>query len=90
MKATKQIYIKIIDILQKKPMTRKELISAYINSLGLTREQMADRSTHGKANIERSLAGAVINDMRDKGMIVKNEDSNRSKTNHHTQRKMRA
>ena len=75
MKNNKRIYIKIIDILQKAPMTRKELISAYIASLGLTREQLLDKSTHGKANVERSIAGAAINDMRDKGMIIKGEDS---------------
>ena len=75
MKTNKRTYIKIIDLLQKAPMTRKELISAYISSLGLTREQLSDRSTHGRANIERSLIGALINDMCDKGMIVKGEDS---------------
>ena len=74
MKNDKRIYYKIVDILEKAPRTRRELIDAYIDTLGLTREQRLDKSTNGRANIERSLAGAALNDMRDKGMILKSAD----------------
>lgn len=74
MKSNKKIYTKIIDILSKQPMRRMELIKAYINSLALSRELMLDRSTGGRVNIERSIVGTAINEMRAKGIITKNED----------------
>lgn len=74
MKTNRKVYAKIIDLLNRKPMPRKELISAYIDSLGLSREIMLDRRTGGKVNVERSLIGASINEMRSKGIITKNED----------------
>lgn len=74
MKSNKLLYIKIIDILEKNPLARRALIDAYINSLGLTREQMLDKSTSGKANIERSKLGAAINEMLSKGLIIKDDN----------------
>lgn len=74
MTTNKKIYTKIIDILNERPMPRRELISTYIDSLGLPRELMLDRSTGGKVNIERSIVGAAINEMKSKGIITKNED----------------
>ncbi len=74
LKSNKKEFIKIIEILEKAPRTRKELISAYIDSLGLTRAQVLDKSTNGRANVERSLIGSVIDDMLRKGMIVKSSD----------------
>ncbi len=74
MKSDKKIYMKVIDILEKSPRTRKELIDEYIISLGLTREQQADRSTGGRANIERSKIGPVINEMKARGMIIKSPE----------------
>lgn len=74
MKSNKLIYIKIVDILEKGPLTRRALIDAYIGTLGLTREQLLDRSTTGKANIERSRVGAALAEMRERGMITKSPD----------------
>ena len=74
MKNYKRIYIKIIDILSKAPLARKELINTYIGALGLTREEMLDKSTRGRANVERSIVGAVINKMAEREMIVKDSD----------------
>lgn len=74
MKSNKSVYIKIVDILERGPLTRRALIDAYISSLGLTREQMLDRSTSGKANIERSRAGAILSEMRERGMIYKDAE----------------
>lgn len=70
----KRIYIKIVDALEASPKTRREIIDAYVNSLGLTREELADRNTKSRANIERSAAGIAINEMRQLGMITRNDD----------------
>lgn len=73
MQNNKKLYYKIIDILVKAPRTRKELIAAYIETLGLTREELADRSTKSRVNIERSRIGSVIDDMTRRGLIIKTE-----------------
>ena len=65
MKNDKNIYVKIIDILEASPKTRRALIGAYIDTLGLTREQLADKSTGSIANIRRSTVGTVIDEMTD-------------------------
>ena len=72
--ARKRIYIKIAEILETEPKTHKELISAYMNSLKLPREVMLDRSTSGKANVERSIVGSAISEMRERGFITKDSD----------------
>ncbi len=74
MKSNKREFIKIIEILEKSPKTRKELIAAYIESLGLPRAEMLDKSTAGAANIRRSIIGTVIDEMQSKGMIIKSDD----------------
>ncbi|MBE6537443.1 MAG: restriction endonuclease [Ruminococcaceae bacterium] len=74
MKSNKRLYSILIDILEKKPMTRRELIESYITSLSLPRELMLDKSTGGRVNIERSIAGAAINEMKSKGIITKSPE----------------
>ena len=71
---TKTLYTKLVGLLEKEPMTRRRLIDAYIDTLGLTREERLDRSTSGKLNISRSLAGQAIDAMARKGMIEKSPD----------------
>ena len=73
-KNKKTVYFKIIDILNSAPKARRELIDAYISTLGLTREELLDRSTAGKANVQRSTAGSAIDEMQRKGMITKGAD----------------
>ncbi|MBR2650982.1 MAG: restriction endonuclease [Clostridia bacterium] len=74
MKNEKNVYVKIIDILESSPRTRRALIGAYIDTLGLTREQLADKSTKSVANIRRSMIGSVIDEMYRRGMIIKSHD----------------
>ena len=74
MRNDKKLYFKIINILSKKPMTRKALIDEYIRSLPLTREELADKRTDSKANIERSKIGPVIDDCLRRGIILKSPD----------------
>ena len=74
MKNNKKSVSKIVDILIKTPMTRKSLIDTYIKTLGLTPEELADRSTRSRANTERSLAGSLINDMTEKGLLTRSPD----------------
>lgn len=50
-------------------MERHELIQAYVNSLGLTEEELRDTSTNGRVNRARSRIGAVISEMCERGMI---------------------
>ena len=74
MQYNRKAYSKIIDILLKTPSTRRQLITKYTQTLGLTEEEMADKSTKGRANVERSLAGAMLDDMVARGMITKSAD----------------
>jgi len=73
-RSKKSVYFKMLDLLESSPMQRRELISAYTDTLGLTREEMLDRSTGGRLNISRSLAGSAIDEMLRKGIIAKNAD----------------
>lgn len=73
-KSKKSVYFKLLDILSARPMQRRELISAYTAGLGLTREEMLDRSTGGRLNISRSIAGSAIDEMQRKGIISKGAD----------------
>ena len=73
MQNAKRLYYKIADLLGNGSKTRKELIDDYIASLGLTKAELADRSTASRLNIERSRIGSVINDMIAKGFITKND-----------------
>lgn len=73
MKINKKAYAKIINILIKKPLTRRQLISAYIDTLGLSPEELADKSTKSRANVERSTVGSVITEMLDVGLITRSE-----------------
>lgn len=70
----KSVYIKIIDILETSPKKRRDIINEYINSLPLTKEERADRSTAGRANVQRSIVGTALNEMLAKGMILRSKD----------------
>ncbi len=70
----KNIYFKLLDILEIRPRSRKELIDSYISSLGLTKEELSDRSTAGKVNIYRSTAGSAIDEMTSKGIIIRSTE----------------
>ena len=74
MKHNKKAYSKMINVLLKAPATRRQVINAYIETLGLTAEELADKSTKSRANIERSIAGAMLDDMVARGMVVKTAD----------------
>ena len=74
MKNNKAIYVKIISLLERSPMTKSALIDAYIGTLGLSREQLLDRSTAGRSNVERSRVGEAIAQMLEKGMITKTDN----------------
>ena len=71
---TKTVYTRIIRILEAAPSTRRKLIDAYIDTLGLTREEKLDKSTAGQMNVHRSIAGQAIDAMLRKGMIERRAD----------------
>ena len=64
-----KIYKLIVDELDRTPSTRKTLISKCIDSLGLSREALADKSTNSDQNIMRSRIGTVINEMHACGVL---------------------
>lgn len=70
----KNIYYKLIDLLEESPKTRRQLIDAYIETLNLSRAEALDKSTSGTANVKRSFAGMAINEMLRKGIVTKSED----------------
>jgi restriction endonuclease Mrr len=70
----KTLYFRIANILKTQALHRREIIDKYIIDLGLTKEELADKSTAGKANIQRSVAGAAINEMLDKGILLRSAD----------------
>lgn len=71
---TKTVYTRLIRILEATPTTRRKLIDAYIDTLGLTREERLDKSTAGQMNVHRSVAGQAIDAMLRKGMIEKRDN----------------
>ena len=73
-RSKKSIYFKILGLLEKSPMQRRELIAAYTATLGLTKEESHDRSTGGKLNVSRSVAGSAIDEMIAKGIIGKDPE----------------
>jgi restriction endonuclease Mrr len=70
----KQLYFKLVDILEVKPSTRRKLIDTYINSLPFTKAELMDKSTNSAVNIKRSIVGSAINEMLQRGIIVRTED----------------
>ena len=70
-----KIYKTIIDVLEGAPYSRKSLITKCIESLGLSREELADKSTDSKQNILRSQLGTVINEMHACGLISPGADA---------------
>ena len=64
-----KLYRIITEALEKKSYNRKKLIASCIDALGLSREELADRSTNSQQNILRSKIGTVINEMHASGVL---------------------
>ena len=75
----RKIYRSVLDTLDEYPASRKALIDRAQRDLGLTEAEISDKRTNGRANILRSMAGTVINEMCNKGIISKGDDGLYSK-----------
>lgn len=70
----RKIYRAILDVLEGSYLDRAALIKSAIGAFDLTPEELSDRSTNGRQNVLRSLAGSVINDMHTRGIISRDEN----------------
>ena len=64
-----KIYRTVVDLLEKAPLPRQRLIEKCIGGLGLTKEEMSDRSVGSVQNNLRSRVGTVINEMHARALI---------------------
>ncbi|MBR2965596.1 MAG: restriction endonuclease [Clostridia bacterium] len=69
-----KLYRIITETLEKKSYSRKRLIANCIDALGLSREELANRSTNSQQNILRSKIGTVINEMHASGILMLDGD----------------
>lgn len=71
----RKIYKAVLDALEDRPRDRQELIREALSALELTKNELADRSTNGRANVIRSLAGTVINEMHSRSVISRDANN---------------
>jgi restriction endonuclease Mrr len=67
------IYRAILDALDGSYLDRAALIKAAINAFELSEDELKDKTTNGRMNILRSLAGTVISEMHARGIISRDE-----------------
>ncbi len=68
-KLHEKIYKNTVSILERRQMSRKELISELLKISGLSPEELQDNSLNGAKNIYRSRAGEIISEMMGGGVI---------------------
>lgn len=64
-----KIYRTIVDALESTPLPRNGLVERTISRLGLTKEELADKSVGSVQNNLRARIGAVINEMHARDLI---------------------
>ena len=64
------LYRSVVSILESGAEDRKSLIAKCVESMGFSREELADRTTNSKQNVTRSKLGAMINEMLSDGIIA--------------------
>ena len=69
------IYRAVLDVLEKSPRDRQELVRLAVAAFNLTKTELSDKSTNGKLNILRSMSGTVINEMHARGIISRDGDN---------------
>ena len=75
----RKIYLSILNRLEAGAASRGELISSALLPFELSAEEIADKTTNCRANVIRSMAGTVINEMLGRGIIAKNKGETYSK-----------
>ncbi|MBO5101310.1 MAG: hypothetical protein J6C39_02150, partial [Clostridia bacterium] len=64
-----RIYRAIVSALERSPLVRVELIEAVCRGVGLTKDELADRSAGSTLSNLRSRIGATVNQMHTEGLI---------------------
>ena len=64
------LYRSVVSILESGAEDRKSLIAKCVETMGFSREELADRTTNSKQNVTRSKLGAMINEMLSDGIIA--------------------
>ena len=64
-----RIYRILVDTLERSPLVRAALIEKALSRLGLTEEDLRDRSVGSAQNVFRSRIGGIINDMHAASLI---------------------
>lgn len=68
------IYRSIVATLEAGAKDRRTLIAKCVESMGLSREELADRTTNSRQNVLRSRIGTVINEMLANGLLLLDEE----------------
>ena len=68
------IYKSVLDALEKDSADRRTLISFALSAFNLTEAELMDKSTNGRMNVLRSMAGTVINEMHVRGIISRDKN----------------
>ena len=68
------IYRSVVSALESGAKDRQALIAKCVESMGFSREELADKSTNSIQNITRSRSGALINEMLANGIIALGDD----------------
>ena len=75
-----KLYKTIVSTLDHAAYDRKTLIAKCVESMGLSREELADRTTNSRQNILRSKLGSLINEMLADGILSLDESAKYSLT----------
>ena len=70
----RKIYRAILDALEATSKTRGELIDVSVAAFGLSEQELADTGTNGRKNAIRCLSGTVINEMCERGLIMRDSE----------------
>ena len=68
-----KIYRTVVDLLESAPLVRKGLIEKCLSSLGLSADELRDKTLGSVQNNLRSRIGTVINEMHAHGLIALDE-----------------
>ncbi|MBQ8880379.1 MAG: restriction endonuclease [Clostridia bacterium] len=69
-----RIYRKIVEMLERAHLDRRDIISRCISIAGLTKDELSDRSAGSLQNGLRSRIGAVLNEMEARDLIAEDSD----------------
>ena len=69
----RKIYGRIVDVLEKGPKRRADLLRSVTKTLLTDSSQLSDNRTNAEQNVIRSTCGSIITEMLNRGMIYEDE-----------------